>query len=103
MASILDDIEGFDWDEGNSNKNWHGHRVTDAESEQVFSNKPILIGRDLSHSDSEDRYAARGVTDGGRRLTVIYTIRGKRIRVISARDMTDREERKYEEKTKRDS
>ncbi|MBX3291146.1 MAG: BrnT family toxin [Acidobacteria bacterium] len=103
MASILDDIEGFDWDEGNSNKNWHRHRVTDAEGEQVFSNEPILIGRDLSHSDIEDRYAARGVTDAERRLTVIFTIRRKQIRVISARDMTQREERKYEEKIKRDS
>jgi uncharacterized DUF497 family protein len=103
VASLLDDIEGFEWDEGNSNKNWRLHSVTDAECEQVFSNEPILIGRDLSHSGSEDRFAARGIANGGRRLTVIFTIRTKLIRVISARDMTQREERKYEEKIKRDS
>jgi uncharacterized DUF497 family protein len=100
---MLDDIEGFEWDEGNSNKNWHLHRVTDAKSEQVFANLPILIGRDLSHSKGEGRYAARGVTNSGRRLTVIFTIRGKLFRVISARNMTKREERKYEDKIERDS
>lgn len=103
MASILEDCEGFEWDEGNANKNWHLHRVTDQECEEVFSNVPIVIVRDTSHSEKEFRYAARGITNGGRRLNVIFTIRERLIRVISARDMNRREERIYEEKTKRDS
>ena len=103
MASLLDDIEGFDWDEGNFGKNWPGHRVTDAECEQVLANEPILIGRDTSHSVGKDRFAARSVTNSARRLTVIFTIRAKLIRVISAREMTQREERKKKKKIKRDT
>jgi uncharacterized DUF497 family protein len=103
MASILESCEGFEWDDGNSSKNWHLHRVTDAESEEVFSNEPIVIIRNSAHSDFESRYAARGVTNSGRRLTVIFTIRNALVRVISARDMTRREERIYEEKIKRNS
>ena len=103
MASILENCEGFDWDEGNSNKNWHRHRVTDQESEEVFSNVPLVIVRDDSHSKTETRYAVRGVTCSGRKLTVVLTIRGSLIRVVSAREMTHGEERLYEEKIKRDS
>ena len=103
MNSILESCGGFDWDDGNSSKNWHRHRVTDAESEEVFSNEPIVIIRDSSHSSFESRYAARGVTNSGRRLTVIFAIRNGLIRVISARDMIRREERIYEERIKRNS
>ena len=103
MASVLENCEGFDWDEGNTRKNWHRHRVTDEESEEVFSNLPIIILRDSSHSKEELRYAARGTTNTDRRLTVAFTIRDQRIRVISARDMTRNEHRVYEEKVKRDS
>lgn len=103
MASILEDCEGFEWDEGNADKNWRLHSVSDRECEEVFSNEPIMIARDADHSDSETRFAARGVTNSGRKLTVVFTIRGNMIRVISARDMTRREVRFYEEKTKRDS
>ena len=103
MASILEEWEGFEWDDGNSGKNWHLHRVTDPESEEVFSNEPIIIARDSSNSSFEVRYAARGVTNVRRRLTVIFTIRHTLIRVISARDMTRREHRVYEEKIKRNS
>ena len=101
MASILEICDGFDWDEGNSGKNWHLHSVTDRESEEVFANQPIIIIRDLAHSKTEARFAARGITDAGRRLAVIFVIRTRLIRIISARDMTRREGRSYEEKIKR--
>ena len=103
MTSILENCDGFDWDEGNSDKNWHLHRVTDRECEEVFANVPIVLVRDESHSGSETRYAARGTSDSDRRLNVIFTMRNRLIRVISARDMTRREKRIYEEKAKRDS
>ena len=103
MGSILDDCHGFDWDDGNSNKNWHLHRVTDRESEEVFANQPIIIVRDAVHSTTEVRFAARGTTDLGRLLAVIFTLRNQLIRVISARDMTRRELKIYEEKIKRNS
>ncbi len=103
MAEILENCEGFEWDDGNSNKNWHGHRVTDAESEEIFFNVPIIVALDKFRKSPEKRYYALGRTDSNRHMYVAFTIRNGLIRVVSARDMTRSEERKYEEKTKRDS
>ena len=89
----------FEWDEGNSEKNWIRHRVTRQESEQVFFNRPLVVDDDVLHSDSEARFYALGRTDAGRLLFVVYTLRGEppRLRVISARDMEPRERREYED------
>lgn len=102
MARILESFEGFEWDEGNSNKNWYGHRITDVECEEVFFNLPITVGQHKRQGD-EPRYSALGRTDSGKRLYVAFTIRNKRIRVISAREMNRREVRRYEEETKRNT
>jgi len=32
----------FEWDEGNSYKNWHKHGVEREEAEQVFAKKPLI-------------------------------------------------------------
>lgn len=101
MASIIENCEGFEWDEGNSHKNWHGHRITDAECEQVFFNSPLLTAVDKSHSQRERRFQALGRADSDKWLFVAFTIRGSFIRVISAREMNNREERRYEEEIKR--
>lgn len=90
---------GFEWDEGNSEKNWLRHRVTRAECEQVFFHRPLVVTPDSKHSQAEERHYALGQTDGGRRLFVVFTIRGGMIRVISARDMNRRERGIYEEET----
>ena len=93
-----DDLEkciGFQWDDGNQGKNWEGHDVTDAECEEIFFNDPLLAAADPKRSKLEPRYYALGRTDPGRRLFVAFTIRKNLIRVISGRDMTRRELRKY--------
>jgi uncharacterized DUF497 family protein len=51
---------------------------------------------DYKHSIYEKRWSAFGKTDYGRKLTVIFTIRGNLIRVISARDMNQKERNFYE-------
>ncbi|MCU1231485.1 MAG: uncharacterized protein JWO97_4369 [Acidobacteria bacterium] len=88
--------EGCDWDDGNIGKNWPKHRVTDWEIEEIFLNVPIAFGSDVPHSSMEQRYVALGQTNRGRRLFVAFTIRGRLIRPISARDMNARERRSYE-------
>ncbi len=87
---------GFDWDEGNSRKNWIKHQVTPAECEQLYFNQPLVIQNDNKHSDSEVRYYALGKTDENRRLFIAFTIRKKMIRIISARDMSRKEKEAYE-------
>ncbi|MBL1275822.1 MAG: BrnT family toxin [Ectothiorhodospiraceae bacterium] len=99
MAIDLSQCVGFQWDEGNSRKNWEKHRVTSSECEQLFFNQPLLIKDDISHSKSEPRYFALGRADSDRRLFVVFTVRDNLIRVISARDMSRRERRVYEEVT----
>jgi uncharacterized DUF497 family protein len=95
-SDSLEDVEGFDWDEGNIGKNWPRHRVTDWECEDVFFNRPLMIRSDKSRSANETRYYALGQTDRRRFLFVAFTIRNRLIRPISFRDMSARERRSYE-------
>jgi len=88
------EVEGFQWDEGNSEKNWVGHEVTRAEAEQVFLNHPLLVGQSLREA-GEPRHFALGKTDDGRQLTVVFTMRNRLIRVISARPMSRAERETY--------
>jgi len=99
MADIKETFDGtgFEWDQGNIDKNVAKHNVTNWECEQVFFNEPLIILDDPTHSVSENRYAAFGQTDDGRLLVVIFTRRGGLLRVISARDMNRRERKFYEQ------
>jgi uncharacterized DUF497 family protein len=54
-----------------------------------------FIRSDLRHSKREKRYYALGQTSTGRRLFIVFTVRRKLIRVISARDMNRNETEKY--------
>lgn len=95
LPEFLPDIEGFQWDTGNSSKNWTRHRVSQTEAEQVFLNRPLVVlGAPFKE---EPRQFAFGRTDAGRLLTVVFTIRGTLLRVISVRPMSRRERRGYGE------
>jgi len=91
----LKNCVGFQWDEGNSEKNWISHQVRKSECEQIFFNQPLILGNDLKHSTFEQRYYALGQTDDGRKLFIVCTIRENRIRIISARDMSKKEREVY--------
>jgi uncharacterized protein len=93
----LESIEGFDWDDGNREKNWNKHGVKPVECEMIFFNRPLVVIDDEKHSQVESRYYAFGKTDFGRVLLVGFCIRKNRMRVISARDMHKKERRFYEE------
>jgi len=94
----LSDCTGFQWDKSNIEKNWLKHKVSPIKCEQIFFNEPLLVVEDLKHSQRERRYYALGRTDSGRLLFVAFTIRKNLIRVISARTMSRKERKKYEEK-----
>lgn len=93
---IAESIEGFDWDTGNQAKNWQKHSVTMTECEEVFFNQPLLIMSDNNHSQSEVRHHALGRSNADRKLFLVFTIREKLIRIISARNMSRRERVHYE-------
>ncbi len=98
MEDLFKNCTGFDWDEGNVNKNWERHRVSFIECEQVFFNAPLIVGDDEKHSLVERRWFLLGRTDANRFLFVVFTFRNNLIRVISARDMSKKERRIYREK-----
>ena len=93
----LNQFQGFDWNHGNQNKNWEKHGVTHIECEQIFFNQPLLVADDKNHSDLENRYYVLGKTNQDRKLFVVFTPRGKLIRIISARDMSKKERGIYEQ------
>ena len=102
MAAFPEELAicaGFEWDEGNADKNWTLHRVSRSEAEEAFFNRPIIVAPDAKHSQKEPRYAALGRTNRDRRLTIVFTVRGNLVRVISVRDMSRRERRIYEKAT----
>ena len=97
MESVsLPEFRGFEWDEGNVHKNWESHRVSPHEAEQVFFNHPLIVAHDVKHSGTEPRYFVLGQTDDDRALFVAFTVRGDRIRAISARDMSRQERKVYQ-------
>lgn len=96
-TELTEHIEGFEWDDGNLWKSRRKHGVSPAESEQVFFNRPLVLLDDPRHSCDEARFYALGKTDEVRRLFVSFTVRGRLIRVISARPMSRRERWHYEE------
>lgn len=92
----ISESEGFDWDKGNVTKNAVAHQVSCEQAEQVFINRPLFFLEDPKHSQRELRIKAFGQTDEGKWLTISLTMRGRKIRVISARDMNRRERIFYE-------
>jgi uncharacterized DUF497 family protein len=95
LEEFLAGLEGFEWDAGNSDKNWHDHLVRQAEAEQVLLNRPVVCAADLKHTRTEARFFTLGRTDSGRHLAIVFTTRGKLVRVISARPMSRAERRAY--------
>ena len=92
---LLAECTGFEWDDGNKDKNWISHQVTASECEEIFFNQPLVVADDTLHSKDESRYYSLGQTNTGRLLFISFTIRKKLIRIISARDMSRKERKVY--------
>ncbi len=102
MSEVVDNAVSFQWDGGNSEKNWIKHGITQTECEQVFFNQPFLVFDDQQHSQSEERFFALGRTDEGKGLFVVFTYRDQSlVRIISARRMTKAERDYYNSGEKR--
>jgi uncharacterized DUF497 family protein len=91
---------GFNWDEGNTGKNWFKHKVSPSEWEQIFFNQPLIVKDDPKHSINEKRFYALGQKNLKRFLFIAFTVRKNLIRIISARDMGRKERRVYSDEQK---
>jgi uncharacterized protein len=77
---------GFEWNSANRD-HIARHKVSPEEAEQVIRNKPLDI--DAETMAGEDRVTSIGRTNAGRFL-VVTTLRGARIRVVTASDAPNR-------------
>lgn len=96
-SEVFAGITGFQWDKGNSDKSWLRHQVTQAEAEQVFFNRPLVVVPDPQHSSQEARHFVLGRSNEGRHLMIVFTRRGDLLRVVSARPMSRGERKAYAE------
>jgi hypothetical protein len=97
MIKVKEPIK-FQWDKGNKDKNWERHKVANRECEEIFFDKNKRIFKDNLHSKKEERFILLGKTKRGRLLYTVFTIRNKKIRIISARDINKKEKHLYEKK-----
>jgi len=97
-------ILDFDWDQWNTQKNEIKHGVAKLEAESAFYDDKLLIYDDIKHSTKkETRYICFGLSIRNRTLMIAFTLRAKKIRIISARPASKKERIIYEEqKDKRD-
>lgn len=73
----------FEWDQKKNDENSKKHGVDFETAQYAFIDSNRVIARDLSHSKEENRYYCFGKVKGGI-LTVRFTYRKKKIRIIGA-------------------
>jgi uncharacterized DUF497 family protein len=89
----------FEWDEVKASANAEKHGVTFQEASSVFLDPLARVLPDPTDPSGEDRAIMIGHSDQGQLLLVVFTDRGDRIRLISAREATRRERHEYEEQS----
>lgn len=83
-------INSFDWDERNED-HIAEHGVTIFEVEEA-----IMFGKPFYQRGREGKYIAYAVTEEGRYLFMVFVVKGGgQIRVISSRDMSEKEKHYY--------
>jgi uncharacterized DUF497 family protein len=83
----------FDWDDDNEGHvSRHGVEWWEAEEALLDPERVNLAQTNVA---GEHRFLVIGRTDAGRSLVVVYTLRGRRIRVVTARTPSEGESRQY--------
>ena len=92
------EIIGFIWLHDIIEKLEQKHHVQQYEVREVFTNRPQLHFVEKGHRLGENVYAAFGQTTAGRYLIVFFIYKkDKRAFILSARNMTHAERRRYEQ------
>jgi uncharacterized DUF497 family protein len=85
----------YEWDPKKAGLNRRRHGVDFADAVLALEDGQALTISD-PFSDEEERFISIGADPSGSVVVVVYTWRGDRIRLISARRATSRERRHYE-------
>jgi len=84
----------FEWDAAKAESNLAKHGVSFAAAQSVFNDVFASERCDVVSDPGEIRYVITGIVNGVI-LTVVYTDRGGRVRIISARKATVHEQSEY--------
>jgi uncharacterized protein len=87
----------FEWDPAKASQNLRKHKVSFKEASTVFGDALSVTFADPDHSVVERRFVTIGTTVKGRVIMVAHTHRGERVRIISARPLTQGERSAYED------
>lgn len=93
----------FEWDAEKAEENLKKHGVAFGEALTVFADPLANLFDDPDHSVEERRELIIGHSAKQRLLIVSFTDRGRRTRIIGARNVTARERRDYEQNSKKKS
>jgi len=83
----------FEWDIEKDKKNRKIHGISFSIAKYVFNDGERWERYDSSHSEKEDRWQTISLVD--KVLFVVYTEKGKTIRIISARKADEKEREVY--------
>jgi uncharacterized DUF497 family protein len=89
----------FTWDPQKAGLNLRKHGVSFSEASTAFGDPLAATIPDPSHSYFEIRFLTMGVSSQGRLLVVSHTEDDESLRLISAREATAQERRRYESGT----
>lgn len=90
----------FIWNPGKAAKNLRRHGISFHEAATLFSDPLSTTVYDPDHSVEENRYITVGISQHGRTLMVAHTGQNDHVRIISARQLTPRERRQYEQRNR---
>lgn len=91
----------FHWDQWNAQKNELKHGVSSIEAESAFFDPFYKLFLDQKHSTAkEQRYILYGKSLENRVLMVGFTLRGNKVRIITARAASRKERAIYDTKAK---
>lgn len=88
--------DDFEWDDAKAARNISVHGVPFEVARLAFDDPFAVAREDRRELYGEDRYVLLGMVQG-RLLAVAYSLRGARVRIISARLAEPRERRRYHE------
>ena len=90
----------FIWNPSKAARNLRRHGISFHEAATVFSDPLSTTVYDPDHSVEENRYITVGVSRNYRVIMVAYTEQNDHVRIISARQLTPKERRQYEQRNR---
>ena len=97
-STIISNDGRFEWDDEKNRKNKQKHKIGFEDVVSVFDDPSFVTDYDGEHSSGiDERFMGIGILKGVLVVTIFFTFRGNRTRLISARKATSQEKEVYDE------